>query len=207
MIQAWRKLPVGAVPKAWVGETAVILASGPSLTQADAEYVRGKARTIAVNSSYKMAPWADVLYAADRRWWDWEKGAPDFMGMKFGLNNPPCNLPGVTLLRCTGCHGLEQSDASGLKSGRNSGYQAIGLAHHFGAKRILLLGYDMRRVGRKEHWHEDHPNNSRSPFHVFIRCFDSIVEPLKAAGVEVINCTKDSALGHFPYLPLREALP
>ena len=57
------------VPRAWVDETAVCIASGPSLTQADVDYVRGKARVIVVNNGYLLAPWADVLYAADARWW------------------------------------------------------------------------------------------------------------------------------------------
>jgi hypothetical protein len=54
----------------WAGETAVLVASGPSLCPSDVDRVRGRARVIAVNDGYRLAPWADVLYACDRRWVD-----------------------------------------------------------------------------------------------------------------------------------------
>ncbi len=43
----------------------VVLASGPSMTAADAEYVRGKARVMTVNSTWRLAPWADAHYTND----------------------------------------------------------------------------------------------------------------------------------------------
>ena len=49
----------------WAGDTCCILATGPSLTPAQAEYAKGKARVIAVNDAWRLAPWADILYACD----------------------------------------------------------------------------------------------------------------------------------------------
>ena len=49
----------------WAGDTCCILATGPSLTPDQAEYAKGKARVIAVNDAWRLAPWADILYACD----------------------------------------------------------------------------------------------------------------------------------------------
>ena len=54
--------------------TIVCAASGPSLTADQAGVVtaaqtRGRCRVIAVNNTWRMFPNADVLFAADDRWW------------------------------------------------------------------------------------------------------------------------------------------
>ncbi len=200
---------MATVPKLWPGGMVVCMASGPSLTQDDADYCRGKADgVIVVNTTYKRAPWADALIASDVRWWQWHKGAHDFAGLKYATSKH-VKWSGVQILRNTGPKGLEL-DPTGLRHGLNSGYRAINLAVHFGAARILLLGYDMRRgvdAKRLEHWHGDHPVPSRSQYPTFIKYFHSIVEPLKAQGVEVLNCTPGSALECFPLVDLRTALP
>jgi hypothetical protein len=184
------------------------MASGPSLTQEDADYCRGKADgVIVVNTTYKRAPWADALVASDVRWWQWHKGAPDFQGLKYATSKH-VRWPKVQNLRNTGPKGLEL-DPTGLRHGINSGYRAINLAFHFGATRIILLGYDMKRGDdpkRLEHWHGDHPVPSRSQYPSFIKYFHSLVEPLREHGVEVINCTPGSALDAFPMADLRDVL-
>lgn len=201
----------------WRGETVVILASGPSLTQADVEAVRGRARVIAINDCYQLAPWADLLYACDSRWWSSQyqfhvHAITSFAGRRFGMQErhpiPPWSPEwGVTLMRNTGIEGLE-TDPSGLKNGRNSGYQAIGLAVHLGASRILLLGYDMS-LGRggKSHFFGSHPHGGPPMLTKFRLYFPSIAPPLKALGIEVLNCSRRSALTCFPKVALERALP
>lgn len=200
------KLPVKfwTVPKICPGGTVACLASGPSLTPDDVEAVRGLDAVIVVNTTYQLAPWATGLYAADAAWWNWHKGA-DFSGLKYSVS-PQAAVWGVKVLRNTGPHGLElQPD--GLRTGMNSGYQAINLAVHFGAARILLLGYDMQVGQRREkHWHADHPNKVDADYRKFLGAFQTIVAPLHAAGVEVLNCTRRTALTCFPLVPLADAL-
>lgn len=191
------------VPRLWPESTIVCLATGPSLTRDDCEYVRGKVdAAIAVNDAYKWAPWADVLYGCDAKWWYWHKGAEGFQGRKYAMQPQGKKWPGVDVLANTGAKGLEL-DPTGLRTGNNSGYQAINLAVHFGAKRIILLGYDMRG----NHCFGHHPDNSRPPFHLCIERFKTLVGPLREAGVEVINCTPKSALDAFPIRPLADVLP
>lgn len=198
------------VPLAWPGSTVVCIGAGPSLTRTDCEYVRGKARVIAINTSIEMTPWADALYACDARWFKWVTRDPKrypgyhaFRGLKFSMM---ARIAGVHTLRNTGCEGIELKP-HGLRNGRNGGYQAINLAVHLGAARILLLGYDMQRVNGKEHWHGDHPHATHSPYTQFRKSFETLVKPMQELGIPVINCTPNTALTCFPTMPLRQALP
>lgn len=193
------------VPKLWSGSTVVCIGGGPSLTVEDVNFVRGRARVIAINDAYKLAPWADVLYACDGKWWNWHQGVPTFTGLRYALVRSASRWT-VDVLKNTGPEGLEL-DPSGLRTGKNSGYQAINLAVHLGGTRVLLLGYDMQATGGKEHWFGDHPNKSPSPYPSWLREFDTIVGPLKAAGVHVVNCSRRTALTCFPQMPIEQALP
>lgn len=195
-----------SVPRLFPGGTILCVASGPSLKQADIDYSRGRIdAAIAINTSYQRIPWAHALYAADAHWWGWHKGAKDFAGERYSVS-PEAAKWGVSILRNAGSEGLELSP-DGLKTGRNSGYQAINLAVHLGATRIVLLGYDMQRgPGHESHWHGDHPQHQESPFGIFIEKFKTLVAPLAELGVEVINCSPRTALKVFPVRPLTEAL-
>ena len=59
------------IPKMWTNSVAVCLGGGPSLNKEDIEYCREKkgVRFIAINDAYRLAPFADILYAADKKWW------------------------------------------------------------------------------------------------------------------------------------------
>jgi len=202
-----------SAPRMWPDETVVILGCGPSLTREDVDYVRGKARVIAINTAWTLAPWADVLYSADRRWWAHYRGAMGFPGLKYsigsgrGKHDSVPKHPEVVVLKHMGDEGI-CVDPTGLKTGRNSGASAINLAVHFGASRILLLGYNMGRGKGKSHFFGDHPPGlqNHSPYVLFLQMFKTQVAPLAEAGIEVINCTRKSALECFPKRDLRTVL-
>jgi len=199
---------VVTVPKSWPGETVVCIGSGPSLTVDDVSYCRGRAKVIAVKDAVRMAPWADVLYAcgADRSFW-WQRNGPalkDFTGLRYTLD--PLAAPLATVLRSTGVEGLE-TEASGIRTGQNSGYQAINLAVHLGAARIVLLGYDMQPApDGRDHFFGDHAHVGRVPFFDLRQYFDSLVEPVRALGIRILNATRRTALDCFPRVSLAEAL-
>lgn len=197
----------GSVPRLFPGETVVCIGGGPSLTPEDVNYCHGKARVIAINDAYKLAPWADVLYACDAKWWRWEKNASAemFAGLKYSLGVGPKGWH-VQTLQNTGREGLELQP-TGVKTGTNSGYQAINLAVHLGATRIVLLGYDMQKQGGLMHWHGDHPQKSTPAFVAWIAYFTKLAPILKKHGVEVINCSRRTALTCFQKAALETALP
>lgn len=91
-----------------------------------------------------------------------------------------------------------------VNSGGNSGYQAVNLAYGLGAERIVLLGFDMQKTGGRSHWHGDHegglPNLGRLD-HWAAR-FVALGADLRAAGVPVVNCTRQTAITCFPILDL-----
>ena len=190
------------VQRLWPGETFVCIGGGPSLTPADVDRCRGRARVIAINDAYRLAPWADVLYACDAKWWRWQmrdrsETLASFAGLRYSIDPDAGRYPGVQILRNAGPDGLAlQPDR--LKHGRNSGYQAINLAVHLGARQIVLLGYDMQRAeDGRTHWFGSHPQG-HTPFGDFLPRFSALVEPLRAVGVSVVNCSRRTALTAFP---------
>lgn len=100
------------------------------------------------------------------------------------------------------------ADPDTINGGGNSGFQAIHLAATFGAKRIVLIGYDMQRTEGKLHWHGKHwgrlPNGNGFPS--WIKQMTPLAKDLRKMGVEVINSTKSTALRCFPRLALEDAL-
>lgn len=101
-------------------------------------------------------------------------------------------------------------DPGFLVTGGNSGYQAIGLAVHFGASRIILTGYDMQATGGKSHWHGDHGPGLNNPkpatLSGWVENFATLPPDLQRRGVEVINSTRITALTCFPRKPLEAVL-
>lgn len=152
------KIPLWEIPRIWTGETVVCIGGGPSLTleQIDMVY-RVNSNVIAINDAYRMAPWADILYGCDAMWWRWHDGVPGFKGIKVALIGSKDGqgyegkwadimYDDIRPLAYNGIDGLEIKDPRYLRTGRNSGYQAINLAVQLGAKRIILIGYDMQSV-------------------------------------------------------------
>lgn len=194
-----------SVPRLWLGSTIVCIGTGPSLTLADVEACRGRARVIAVKDAIRLAPWADVLYGAGADiggWWT-RNGASlaSFAGLRYTLD--PKASQWATVLRNTGFTGLE-SDPSGLKIGKNSGYQSIGLAVHLGAAKIVLLGFDL---DGNNHFFGPHPDRMARPnYREFATFFDTLVDPLQALGIRVVNASRATTLECFERLTIEEAL-
>lgn len=199
----WNVLPE------WVGEVAYLLGCGPSLNRADVNRLQGH-RVIAINDTYQMAPWSEILYWCDEKWWLQHKEhiASTFRGRVIAtLEN---QIDGVRALRNAGPLGLSE-DPGAICNGSNSGYQAINLAVHLGAKRIVLLGYDMQVNGDRLHWQprtdmQNVQSFQRTLQNVMLPKFESLREPLRRAGVEVVNCTVNSAMKIWPYRPLEQVL-
>jgi hypothetical protein len=185
-----------------------ILASGPSACADDVwKVVRAGWKILAVNNSWQLGP-VDALYACDGTWWDAHNGAAEFKGQKWtqdigaarrwGLNHVPSVAePGFGLIPPV------------IHQGNNGGYQAINLALHFGVRRIILLGFDMT-VAQGLHWHGDHPrgltNPDESVAQKWRRNFETTIPSLQKAGVDVINCSRATALTCYPRADLDTVL-
>ncbi len=218
-----------SVPREWDGETCAVLASGPSMSKTIAESVKGRCRVIAVSNQGiettvddvvypALAPWADVLLASDRRWWiEHQVQARSFLGLKVTIEPPGgserLNWHDVMQLQNGGAC-LFDPRPTHIGGGGNSGFHAVHLAAHFGCKKILLLGFDMKPsatiAGKKgsQHWFGEHAwrKNLKMPFELFIERFTRSAPEFKRRGIQIINCTPGSALKCFPFMTIEEAL-
>lgn len=202
-MSAWR------VPRCFEGRTVAILASGPSMSPAVADAVHAAdVPAIAINTTFRLAPWAWMLYAADLQWWQHRdhRDAARFAGLRVTIDIGAGDIPdGLLSLRRSGTNGFD-ADPENLRTGANSGYQAVHIAAHAGAARILLCGMDMQGG----HWHGEHPRglkvNTIEQFEKCCSLFRTLVEPLKKCGVEVVNVTPGSRLDCFRRSTLEEEL-
>lgn len=153
-----------------------------------------------MNDAWQLAPWADVLYACDGRWWDAKRpqAGQQAPGLWVSQDEPACARYGLAYAPSRTGQGLCREPWV-VNQGLNSGYQALNLAYHFGARQVLLLGFDMQKTGGKSHWFGDHPGklNVPSPYTEFVKRFDLLAKDLEAEGVNVINCSRDTALRCF----------
>ncbi|GLQ36745.1 hypothetical protein GCM10007908_03650 [Rhizobium albus] len=195
----------------WTGETCVIVGSGPSASSAPIDIVKGKAKVIATNTSWKLAPWADALMACDYAWWAHAKGCPEFQGLKLTVDQIAARtFEDVRLVNCRkGDDRLFLEPINTVGWGGNSGFHALNLAVQFGCSKIILVGIDAS-VKHGLHWHGTHPRGLNNPTSGNVerwrRAIDrawTVIEPL---GIKVINCSTISALTAYPKMTLQEAL-
>ena len=177
------------IPPMWAGRTVAVLASGPGLTASVAEEIRAAGvPAIVVNTSFRRAPWADLLYAADVPWWlhPEHRDAHAFAGLRVTIGTTPEAeglRPGtVQVLRQAGVVGW--SDAvDELYTLGNSGAQALQIAIKAGAARVLLAGFDFTR-DFGAHWHGDHPAGLKvteeHTFEQWIRRIEQVAPKMKA---------------------------
>jgi hypothetical protein len=202
------------VPRTWDNQTCVVAAPGPSLTQEVADRCKG-IRTIAVTDAYKLMPWADVLYSCDSGWWQVHEGAAGFNGQRWSTHDDGGNdktwvaaeyrVRVVAGKKADGFSG----DPAVIHYGDNSCYQAVNLAIHFGAARIILVGANMQSVNGKTHCAGVDRTNGRlracTDYRRFVPHFEKAAETLPP-WIEIINATPNSALRCFPMMALDEAL-
>jgi hypothetical protein len=146
-----------------------------------------------------LAPWADALYACDLKWWNkyHSEVVGNFKGEKWSCDRRVAH-PGVCKIEGVAEPGLSL-DETIIHQGGNSGYQAINLAFHWGAAKIVLLGFDCQIVDGKAHWFGQHPHGlvQNQPFNQWKLRFNALAEDLEAQGVDVVNCSENTALTCF----------
>jgi len=162
---------------------------------------------LAVNNTWELMPWATAMYAGDLAWWIKYGDRCTFAGERWTSDPEAARRYGLRLVQLRNSPGLCRIPGH-VNSGGNSGYQAINLAYHFGAKRIILLGFDMHR---KEggHWHGEHDGMLSAPerhIEKWRAKMTILANDLREAGVIVINSTPGSALKCFRKQHLEDAL-
>lgn len=151
-----------------------------------------------------------MLYACDERWWD--RYLPEVRAAEFGGELWSCSRQAHKRFGTLHIRGLTKPGLSRRRGeihhGRNSGYQAIGLAYEFGAVRIVLVGYDMQHTDGRAHWFGNHPAGWTNAGSVaqWVHGFNELARDLAALNVDVINCTRETALTCFRRANIEDVL-
>jgi len=197
----------------WTGEACAIIASGPSAKRANITALRDQLRVIAIKENIELFAKADVLYGCDAAWWRNANGMPKYGGLKVSATGRiATRFPDIRIVQVADPSGdrLIFSPPGTVGSGGNSGFQALNLAVQFGARRVLLIGFDMTdHYG--VHWYGRASGNGRSNpaewnFKRWRAAFDTASVQLKTAGVQVLNASDLSVLTCFPKVTVEQAL-
>ena len=227
------------VPKIWEGGDAWILGGGPSLTEQfdiPSEVVKSvmdrasspsvyspymKAihdkHVIGVNIAFMIGDWIDIVMFGDT-------------GFLLRYQNELAQFPGLKLTCTPHCADIkwikhidkdrEHPRGISLTPSRvswngNTGAAAISVAAHAGAKRIILVGFDMKS-GKDDyaHWHDvylrgrivEPQRKMKLPYDKFLRRFKYIAADAKKMGIEIINACPDSAITEFRKTTVKELL-
>ncbi len=199
------------VTRSLEGKPCVCIATGPSLTAEQVETVRQSgAATIVVNDAYLMAPFADLAYFADTKWWNWHKDRPEwkaFAGQRCTINVSPCAEKEVLVLeRSWKPNVVLSADPREIATGSHSGFQALNIAFLAGANPIVLLGYDCRSQGDKHHFFGAHPDKTMPPYQSIRGFYHPAAAEARAAGVRIVNATPGSAIEAFERAELASVL-
>lgn len=106
----------------------------------------------------------------------------------------------------------DRVDSEGNKGSRSVMYVALRLLHHLGIRQVYLLGCDFRmESGRANYAFEQERSRSsvrgnNSSYRILNQRFSLLKPKFDEAGFHVVNCTPNSGLTVFPYVPYEAAL-
>lgn len=232
---AWR------IPKIWEGGRVWIIGGGPSMPSQFGvpEDIQKKVSSgelspstyssylkpihnehvIAVNAAYKIGNWIDVMLFGDPGFYNKQKDdLLDFPGLKLGVcpQLPGIKRPGDNIKYIARDHthnngkGINNRDRS-LCFNLNTGGAAINLAAHFGATKIILLGFDMYLTAdKKSHWHGIYtPKDEKAALSSFSRHLNSfswIKRDAKKKGIIILNASPNSRINDFKKINVKDIL-
>ncbi len=202
------KIRFWTVSPEWEGETVFVIASGPSVNKEICATVKGR-RTIVVNNSYLVAPWADILFFGDGRWWTayGEHCDREFKGRIATTQRAEYHVRHQNLIQAPPDKGLA-TDRREVCLRRTSLMAAMNLAVHLGAVELVLLGADMRPGGKgKLHHHAAHKwTPKHNSYAAMMKDLRYMIGPLEKRGIPVINTSMRSAIDWWPKRKLAECL-
>jgi len=196
-------------PTRWyAGLDVVVIGGGPSLEGFDWRRLVG-VPTIGCNDAYQLGEdVCSVCIFGDIGWFNHHvRELIKFRNPVF-TNQPTlvANSPPWVLTLPREQSGLHKN---ALGWGGNTGCAAVNLALILGAKRVVLLGFDMKLKGFKANWHPNHLNKPNpDAYQRFKRGFEAIKKDLPKVfpGSEIVNAGPDSDLNLFPEVDLEEIL-
>ena len=208
-------------------ETVCCIGTGPSLTLQQIETARAKGFTLyGCNLIYQIVPDLALMFATNSQFWD------HYWGREDGPQNHPCekwtnNEDSASKYR-PHLKFIDSRERPGLSNrrdrihhGHSSGACLVNLAFNLGAKRIVLLGYDLkyapdyngreRKVGSTpRHYFGEYPSALQHWPKVSVKdgvhfeLLDHYAMMATQGFVPIINATPDSALSCFPRVNIED---
>lgn len=200
----------------WRGQCVAIIGGGPSIRNQNLSILKGRIHVAVVNESYKLCPWAEILYSCDSGWWRLRQVEIEkFKGLKIGFEiaGAPADIKKITIKKKEGSEDwineLLLDEPGIIGSGGNSGFQLMNLVLQFGATGIALVGIDMNLAGGV-HWHGRHPDQLRNPSESVVnnwrRDMDAASPEFLKLGIDVVNCSPTSILKNYRKATLDQML-
>ncbi len=239
-------------PRIWQGGTCWIIGGGPSIFQqfnvpsklqnklknreVDLSSLSSymsclhNRHVIGINLAYKLGNWIDFLAFGDGSWFlehRWELAKYSMFKVSFSPRQYDWGDNNVERIKSmvrnrSYKYGIN-TEPGYISWNSNTGAAAVSLAYQLGAKRIILVGFDMDvDEDGDTHWHgchwekvnrkdQDDPDTLRvagahKSFGKYIKAFDHIAEDAEKLGLEIFNINKHSKIKSIPYKPLETAL-
>ena len=215
----------------------ICVASGPSLSfdggwqiERIKQAQREGWRVLVANATWARLPWADVVFGADRKFWNTHAAAiaGGFAGERWTGNDHCAKVHRINLMPTR----WEVDQRSGLKAGLardgsyirhngNTGAHLVATAYAFGMEVGILVGFDMQQTGGTPnaaghleggpiHHHGPHVNGLANPSPLALAMWATriavMARDLGERNVVVLNASIETALTCFPREPLDEAL-
>lgn len=164
---------------------------------------------IGVNEAYKIGNWVDIMFFGDSGYWDRQyKEIIQFPKLKITIRD--VDHPDVKVMgRSRNTGGLTDKPHL-LVWNKNSGAAAINLAVHTGAKKIVLLGFDMNLKFGGQHWHGSYSQRAEDRVkRTFARHMDKFSQIAKDAGklgVKILNANPGSEIDVFEKVHIKDVL-
>jgi hypothetical protein len=206
-------MPFEKVEKIWDNGTAFIIGGGPSLRDFDFTPLHNR-NIIGCNCAFMLGEWVDICWFGDSMWFDQNRVLlAHFPGLKYHCCHRHKDRPDTFRIARGKPEGIE-TDPYKVSWNNNTGASAINLAYHLGARKVILLGFDMKFGSDKENnWHNYYERLEVSkrgddwyPYDRFLRSFIQIQKDAQKLDLEILNATPDSALTLFPMISFEEAL-
>jgi len=179
---------------------------------------------IGINVAYLIGNWIDMVFFGDSNFLRAHKERlAEWPGLKVSCYDPTDIVPWIKYLPKDPHRPRGISNNPRMVSwNANSGSAAISVAANAGAKRIILLGFDMNLGNNNaKHWHNMYkdavitePERKRrergeipvQPFAKHLKGFSAIAKDAKVRGIEILNANPDSAINEFPKYTVKELL-
>ena len=216
----------GLIPRKYPGDTAIVCGTGPSITPEIIKAVNNSGhRIFGANRAHEIFN-CDVVHGCNYQFWDHYWPAMKDLPFDKWTTRPELEgkYPGLEYIPERWEDGLSK-ESSWISAHHGTGPQLVNIAYLYGCTRLLLVGWDMRFHGRvagaalgpnefKRRRYLDEDPLTLNHWPRFTGPDGELLGLIKEMetihpedyGIEIINCTPNSAMKCFPMGDLNEEI-